>query len=190
MKILLLYPPLSFLHEEECFVHTSPPLGLAYIGAILEGAGYDVKAMDCGIENWGKKAWETDHYHVGLSWQELKTRIQKEKPDIIGLSCLFSSQFENAAKTAGLVKQVDPAIKVVAGGAHPSCAPSEAMKDKNLDFIAIGEGENTMLSIVQSLEGGSPLSHVDGLAYRDNGAVKINPKKSFITNLNSLPFPA
>jgi radical SAM superfamily enzyme YgiQ (UPF0313 family) len=190
MKILLLYPPLSFLHEEGSFVHTSPPLGLAYVGAALENAGYDVKAIDCVIENWGEKVWETDHYHVGLPWPELKMRVQREKPDIVGLSCLFSPQFENATKTAALVKQVDPAIKVVAGGAHPSCVPSEAMKDKNFDFIAIGEGENTMLSIVQSLEGGAPLNLIDGLAYRDNGIVKINPKKSFITDLDSLPFPA
>ena len=94
MRILLLYPPLSFLHEEGSFVPTSPPLGLAYIGGVLEQAGYDVKAIDCVIENWGKKVWETDHYHVGLSWQEIKMRIQKEKPDIVGLSCLFSSEFE------------------------------------------------------------------------------------------------
>ena len=47
-----------------------------------------------------------------------------------------------------------------------------------------------MLSIVQSLEGRSPLIHIDGLAYRDNDIVKINPKNSFITNLDSLPFPA
>ena len=47
-----------------------------------------------------------------------------------------------------------------------------------------------MLSIVHSLEGGSPANLIDGLAYRDKGAVKINPKKSFITDLDSLPFPA
>ena len=157
MRILLLYPPHSYLLGEGYFVPRSPPLGLAYIAAVLEKAGHDVKAVDCVIENWKQRKWEGDYYQIGLSWEELKGRIQRTKPDIVGVSCLFSVQFQNTRKTAALVKEVDPTIKVVAGGAHPSGAPCEVLADTNFDYVVIGEGELAMLSIVRSLEDASPL---------------------------------
>jgi len=190
MRILLLYPPHSSLSGEGYFVPKSPPLGLAYLAAVLEEAAHDVKAIDCVIENWKQRVREGDHYQIGLSWEELKGRIWRTKPDMVGLSCLFSSQFQNTRKTAALVKEVDPTIKVVAGGAHPSAIPCEVMADTNFDYAVIGEGEHTMLSLVRSLEGASQLENVDGLAYRENEVVKINPKKNFIANLDNLPFPA
>ena len=88
MRILLLYPPHSFLHGEEGYVHTSPPLGLAYIGAVLERAGYDVKAIDCVIENWGKKVWETHH----LSCSSL-ARTKDENPERKTRYCWFDAWF-------------------------------------------------------------------------------------------------
>ena len=190
MRILLLYPPHSSLLEEGYFVHKSPPLGLAYIAAVLQEAAHEVKAIDCVIENWKQRVWDGDYYQIGLSWEELKGRIQRAKPDIVGISCLFSSQFQNARKTAALVKEVDPTIKVVVGGAHPSAVPSEVMADTNFDYAVIGEGEHTMLSLIRSMEGSLKLGNVDGIAYRENETVMINPKKNFIANLDDLPFPA
>jgi magnesium-protoporphyrin IX monomethyl ester (oxidative) cyclase len=190
MRVLLLYPPDSSLLTEGFFVHRSPPLGLAYIAAALEETGHDVKVIDCVIENYKQTTLEGDHYQIGLSWDEIEERIQRIKPDLVGLSCLFTSQFQNLKKTAALIKKIDPTIKTVAGGAHPSSAPYEVMADTNLDYIVIGEGEHTMLSLVRSLEDGSELDKIDGLVCRKEGLVKVNPKKSFITNLDSLSFPA
>jgi len=190
MKVLLVYPPDSYLAGEEYFVHRSPPLGLAYIAALLEKAGHDVEVIDCVIENWRQRIWEDDCYHVGLSWNEMRSRIKQVEPDIVGISCMFSCQFRNAQKTARLVKEVDPNIPVVVGGAHPSGAPSLVMKDPDFDFVIIGEGEYSMLSLVNCLEEGGSLDVVQGLVFRENDVLKINPRKHFPRDLDVLPFPA
>jgi len=190
MKVLLIYPPDSYLAGEEYFVNRNPPLGLSYVAAVLEGAGHKVQVIDCVIENWSQRIWKSDHYQVGLSWAELKRRIEQTKPDVVGISCLFSCQFSNAQKTVSLVKEIDSEIPVVIGGAHPSGNPTSVMVDKKVDFVIVGEGECSMLSLVDSFEKGSPLDVVDGLVYRENGMLKINPKKDFVRDLDKLPFPA
>ena len=103
----------------------------------------------------------------------------------------FSKQYQNAHKIYELVKKVDQSILTQAGGGHPSVMPYETLKDPNLDFVVIGEGELVVKKLLGSLSNGKDdLNEIDGLGYKKNGEIFINPKTSYIEDLDSIPFPA
>ncbi len=193
MKVLLIAPPSTLMPIER--PHVVVPLGLAYIAGVLERDGVDVKILDTIALGWREylRKWKERDIgsdkpiHFGLSWDEIKAEIEKFSPDIVGISNSYSCQSPNAHRTAEVVKSVGKNITVVFGGAHPSAFPEEVLKDRNVDAVAIGEGEMTMSDIVQKM---GQLSKVKGVAYKEKGKTKINPPGEFIYDLDSLPFPA
>ena len=77
------------------------------------------------------------------------------------------------------------------GGPHVTLVPKEFLEEaKNVDIAVIGEGEYAMLEIAQHFEGKKQLSEIQGIAYRQNGEVIVNPPRPFIENLDELPYPA
>ena len=76
------------------------------------------------------------------------TRICAFRPDMVGISSLFTMQEQNVIHLAKLVKEVDSRIRVVVGGAHPSALPEKLIKDENIDFVIMGEGEYRLLALI------------------------------------------
>lgn len=186
MKILLINPPFYYSHP---LASRKEPLGIAYVAAFLRYHGYDVEILDAiggGVHKEG------DHWRYGFSQEELRRRILAAKADIVGITCLYSIAAKGALEVASLVKEIDNKIITVMGGAHPTVFPEETMKDSNVDFIILGEGEKSFLDLVRSIEQAASLQDlaVDGCVYRVGTEVRINPKKTFIDNLDKLPFPA
>jgi radical SAM superfamily enzyme YgiQ (UPF0313 family) len=154
-------------------VPSIPPLGLAYLAAVLRENKHDARIIDYDLERDQIDSFEQT--------------IHSYKPDIIGLSAM-TLQINNAYLLAQRIKQVSKEIIVVFGGAHPSALPEQTLQEArgNVDIVVIGEGEMTMLDIVQS----KPLKDINGIAYtEDNSVVKTAPR-SFIADLDSLPLPA
>ncbi|MEM2192043.1 MAG: cobalamin-dependent protein, partial [Candidatus Hadarchaeales archaeon] len=171
------------------------PLGIAYLASFLEKNGKEVTILDAVGEGWRNQTFVerggNTFLRVGLPPEEIKRRIAGWKPDLVGISCLFSSQAANAHEVAKIVKEVDGEIKTVFGGAHPTVLPEKTLADKNVDFVVMGEGEVTLLELVEALEKGqTEFSQVKGLAFKREGRVIINPPREFIRDLDSLPFPA
>lgn len=188
MKVLLINPPLTLLPYE--IQSVVPPLGLAYVGAVLEKTGHKVKILDAVALNWRNPIRVKDMLHFGQKWKNISKSIEESKPDVVGVSCLFSSQSHNAHKVAELVKTYDADIPVVMGGAHPSVLPKQVLEDQNVDYAVIGEGEVTMLEFLDKWSRGAPLNDIDGFAYKTGKKIKLKPRRGFIKNLDSLPFPA
>ena len=80
------------------------------------------------------------------------------------------------------------------GGIHPTTYPREILTHcKEIDYIAIGEGENTLISLVEALEKNSEnlLTSIKSFAFRSSeGKVKINREANFVEDLDTLPLPA
>lgn len=188
MKVLLINPPLTLLSYEIRSV--VPPLGLAYIGAVLEKKGHKVEILDTVALNWRNPTRVRGMVHFGQQWKDISKSIEKSKPDVVGLSFLFSSQSHNAHKVAELVKTYDRDVPVVMGGAHPSALPKQVLEDQNVDYVIIGEGEIAMSEFLDKWSREAPLNDIDGFAYRAGKKIKVKPKMFFIENLDSLPFPA
>jgi len=150
---------------------TLPPLGLAYIAAVLEKNGVDVGLSD---------AWTLD-----LSVQEVLNRVADASPKVVGITC-DATRANVTKEIAKRVKELDKGIKVVVGGPFPTCYPQYF--GENIDAVAIGEGEYTMLELVKrSCEG---LENVQGISFFRNGRLYTTPRRPSIENLDELPFPA
>jgi len=169
-EILLIYPPYSYARK-------NPPLGLAYMAAVLEKDGYLVKIIDVSAE--------------GLSLTELESRIKDEQPKLIGVS-FMTPQIGEAIKITALTKKINPQIITIVGGPHATALPAETLAEKSIDFVVIGEGEITLLEIVDKFirNKNKELSDIKGIAYKKNSEVVTTEPRPFIENLDSLPFPA
>ncbi|MCZ7384122.1 MAG: radical SAM protein [Candidatus Methanoperedens sp.] len=189
MKIMLILPPLM-VKENELFGVT-PPLGIAYLASVLEKNSYEVSLLDCIVEGYNRPEKQNEYTHLGLRWHEIEERVRTFAPDVVGISCIFSRMFPEALKVAEIVKGIDTNIKVVMGGAHPSSVPYDVLSNTNIDFIVIGEGEMTLLELARCIgQGSTEYSHIDGLGYKVDGVLKLNPKTKFIETLDTIPFPA
>jgi anaerobic magnesium-protoporphyrin IX monomethyl ester cyclase len=188
MKVLLVNPPQTFYPGSDPPAGNLP-LGLMYIAAVLDKAGYPVEILDAFIKGSFRKIGDT--LTVGMPYEEIKEEIRRRKPDIVGIANPFTCQVEHAIKVGNIVKEVDPSILTVAGGPHVPAVPVEFMEEaENIDIAVVGEGEYAMLDIVKVSEGTKKISDVQGIVYRKNGTITQNALRPFIKNLDELPFPA
>ncbi|MEW6614392.1 MAG: radical SAM protein [Thermodesulfobacteriota bacterium] len=187
MKVLLIQPPYTILKTESRFCQ--PPLGLAYLASVLDKE-HDVLILDCIAEGFNNISVQNkDFKRYGLSEDKIKRRIQKINPDVVGVSNLFTAQAEEAHRICKIAKEVNSSIVTIMGGAHPSAMPELTLRDSDVDFIVIGEGENTLKNLLETFGKNNTVNEISGLAYRKDGRVIINKKNEFIDNLDTLPFP-
>lgn len=151
----------------------SPPLGLAYLAGTLVKNGIDVKIVDGYLNR--------HNFHPSL-----KKMLIDFKPDIVGITMLTYGR-SVSLMAASTVKTLKPDTMVVVGGPHPSLMYSDILEQTfSVDLIVIGEGENSMLEIAK----GYALSEISGIAYRNNGNIKVTKPRTMTPNLDDIPFPA
>lgn len=107
------------------------------------------------------------------------------KTDIVGISSM-SVNINESFKIAKEIKAKNPKSFIILGGIHPTVMPEHALSEPAVDLVVIGEGEITMLEILND----NPFGEIDGIAYRQDGKVKINKRRKLIKNLDILPIPA
>ena len=189
-KVLLIQPPLTThtdLSSEPKGIH--PPLGLAYMAAVLEN-DYQVRILDAVVEGYETEVpLERNLIRYGLSYAEIEERIEAFEPDVVGVSNLFSSGFREALQVSSLVKKINAEIITVMGGPHPSALPEDVLKHAEIDFVILGEGEHSFKELLRSIEK-NDFQNLDGVAFNKNGQVQVIPKTQFIDDLDELPFPA
>jgi magnesium-protoporphyrin IX monomethyl ester (oxidative) cyclase len=189
-KVILFIPP-AITFKDRIDINPFPPIGLGYLGAILEENGIEVKIVDCLIEGWDTQVKVTDDLiRIGFSFEGIEEMIRSYRPDIVGVNNLFTKQRQNAHTVYEIAKRIDKNIITVAGGAHPTVMPELVLADKNVDYVVIGEGDRTIIELVRLIEGKTDILALDGIGYREDGKIKIIPKTRFIENLDTLPFPA
>jgi radical SAM superfamily enzyme YgiQ (UPF0313 family) len=170
MRILLINPyyPISET--------PSPPLGLAYLAAALEQAGARVIILDFVVYPYTQAG--------------LETAVKSFKPHIAGATAVTMT-IDHASQMLKDLKTIDPEILTVMGGPHVSfCAPETLEAFPELDAVVLGEGEQTMVELMQTVRSGGDLSGVNGIAFRRGSEMTITPGRQFIANLDSLPLPA
>jgi len=181
MKIVLIYPLLSRkrakVDENKQFW---PPLGLAYVAAVLEKAGHKIKILDRDVilRKEGMDFSKTDEVTI--------SEIKDFKPDFVGISATTPNMLD-VGQISKKIKAAFPDVQISLGGPHVTALPEETLKEfGSIDVAIIGEGEETALDIVN----GTALSGVRGIAYRKDGNTIVNEPRPHIANLDSLPFPA
>ena len=138
-KVLLIAPP-SMTNNERNDTSPTTSLGIGYIAAVLEKAGYEVKILDAFVEGWDQVVRVSpEKLLVGMPFADIKEFIAAEKPDVVGISSMFTIQQNNAHQVARVTKEVDPNIKVIVGGAHPTSAIEMVLSDPNVDVVVLGD---------------------------------------------------
>lgn len=186
MKILLINPPFDYYSQHQIF---REPLSLAYLASYLKQFGYNVDILDGvagGLSQKGK-IWR-----YGLSDLEISRKVKEIKPDVVGVTCLSSLRINDTLRITRVVKKVDQSIITVVGGVHPTIFPKETVANKEVDYVVIGEGEESFLRLIKSIEAGKKSARldIDGCAYKNGSRILMNEKTSFIKNLDTIPFPA
>ncbi|MDD5440250.1 MAG: radical SAM protein, partial [Candidatus Omnitrophica bacterium] len=152
------------------------PLGLGYIAAVLRDHGFTVRLIDPEAQS--------------LAIGDIADIIRADKPMTVGISSA-TPNFSSAVKIAGLAKEIDPGIKVVAGGIHASALPELVLEQTGaFDIVVIGEGENTMVELARAFQEGTGYEGVAGIAYRKQGIITRTAPRPFIQDVDSLPLPA
>ncbi|MBU0517313.1 B12-binding domain-containing radical SAM protein [bacterium] len=187
MQITLISPPQNYSKTQET-AGVVPPLGLAYLAAVLDPEKYQVKIIDAvGEKYWQTYSWQ-DHGLRGLTFEEILAVIPPDTK-VVGISNLYTFAFFVASEIARQIRKRYPDIKIVLGGAHPTVMTRQTMSRPDIDFVILSEGEITFPELLTAIEKGSGWEEIDGLAYRKDGEIVINPKKKFIKDLDTIPFP-
>ncbi len=190
-KALFLFPP-TRIHREGV-KQALPPMGAAYLAAVARER-CDVSILDAVAEGFHHERPSTNGFRIcGLPVEEIVARVADLQPDLVGITCLYSSNFPVVAEICRAVKAALPSTLTMAGGTHPTFLAEHCLNEvPELDLIALGEGEPVLLDLLEALEQRRGLDTVDGLAFREprDGRVRLNPKTRFVEDLDALPFPA
>jgi anaerobic magnesium-protoporphyrin IX monomethyl ester cyclase len=175
--ILVVVPSMeNAYHNLKDFVAISVPIGITTIAAILETKNYEVKIIDADAEN--------------LTFEETLNRTVSERPDYVG-STTMTATMDITHRFYSRLKEHLPEVIIIVGGPHASALPGETLEEiKSIDIIVKGEGDDTIVELIDAIENKQDLSPIKGIAFRKNGRIVETPDRELIENLGRLPVPA
>jgi len=150
------------------------PLGPLSVAASLLRAGHDVTFLNGAF----------------LSHGEIVDSIARDRPAFVGI---YSTAFgwKQAVQTAWDIRLHDPDVFIAVGGPYPMAVQEKCLADSVwIDAVVTGEGEITVVEMVDCLARGRDLAGVAGVVFRNNDNIVRNAPRPLITDLDSLPFPA
>jgi len=180
MKLLLLFPPAKyavkshFLQTEGDGIGSKPPLGLLCIASyVLENSRHEVTILDMVARDYND--------------EKIVKEIKKISPDVIGVSC-WTDFWYPIYRLIGLIKKNFPSVHINLGGPHVGIYPKKTLSNGYVDSIIVGDGESSMLNLLNHLTYREPL-------FKEGVYLKTNPfpeEFSFYIekDLDRLPIPA
>ena len=176
-KILFIVPNFNWIDEDVNALWDLLPWNLCLLASMIEDIASEVKIIDA--------------YKNNLSEEDLTKKIINYKPDIVGTTVLMDQYCKVAPMTTKIIKDISPKIITVLGGVYATTNPKNAIEDKNLDYVIIGEGEFVFRQLVGYYSGACDLPD-KGICFKTKGNGKIDYRghAPFIKNLDLLPKPA
>jgi radical SAM superfamily enzyme YgiQ (UPF0313 family) len=152
------------------YIHMS--LALRYLKAFCQGE-FDVDIAEYTIKD------------PALS---VATDLFRRRPDVVGFSC-YIWNIEETIEVIGILRKVLPDVRIVLGGPEVSYDTAYWMERlPEVDFIVMGEGEETFRDLLREIAGAGKYHFVFGLAWRKNGEIILNPGRPKL-DLNDIPSP-
>jgi len=172
-------PPIKLkerFNELENVGAVTPPLNLLQLAAVTKKYGHETKILDSEALN--------------LDYIQTVKKIFEFNPKYVAMgSTTFS--IHKAARLTELIKKQNKDIIILIGGIHLTSLPEETMKlFPQFDIGLIGEGEITLIELLNNLDSKKSLNHVKGIIYRKKDKLITTDKRELIRNLDTLPFPA
>ncbi len=193
-EVLFISPPDTDTRE----FRGAQPLGIAYLAAVLrQKASITSELLDANVG--GPMPFDV---LVGRVLTFIAASKAVGGHPVVGISAV-TQVISSAGALADRIKEDHPDVLVVLGGYHPTFAHQEILQDfKSVDLCVRGEGEQTILEIVQvwrdywsSIRISPRISDIDwgqifGVTWRRGDEIVANPSRPNLTNLDTIPFPA
>lgn len=166
-----------------------PPLGLAYVAASVEAAGHQASIVDgCGmaldrLEPFGPV------FLRGAPDDEIVAAIPRHT-DVIGVGSMFSCQWPATRRLIHRIRERFPETPIVMGGEHATGLPELSMAQAPIDAIVLGEGEETMVHLLEWVAGRERPEAIPGIVYRGLLGVASTPRRARIRDVDAIPEPA
>jgi len=148
-----------------------PNFGPALLASLAREKGFTASILDC------------DALQIGLD--KIEEYLAEASPRFVGITAT-TVLIDNALELAEILKKRYPDTKIIIGGVHATVKPEEVIASKWVDYIIMGEGEN---SILELLSDKNP-DEIKGIGFKKNGRFFINPSQETIPDINVFPFPA
>jgi anaerobic magnesium-protoporphyrin IX monomethyl ester cyclase len=194
------------------FLESTLPEGIALLSSILKGRGHEVEVFDTAFlkpKNYELNAKKTKYEKmaVGISFYKKTTydltdltagepevdiadrffeTVERFKPSLIAISAMTT----NYEKSMDLIRGKKLPCKVILGGMHSTLMPESVIKEKEVDFVCIGEGDETLLELCESLENGRDVSGIKNLVVKTGSGVSqkvVENRLRPFMNLDLLP---
>lgn len=170
MKVLLV------IYDNGSFIHSFPH-AMAAIGAVLLRDGYDVEIYDQAV----------NHYPEN----HLQEYLDNNKFDVVGLSIIAGYyEYRKMIKISEAINRSKNRPYYIIGGHGPTPEPHFFMKKTGADAIVMGEGEDTIIELLDALKNKKSLHKIKGIAFSENGKCVVNERRPLIQDIDTLPFPA
>ncbi len=151
------------------------PFFLAYATSVLKKEGNEAQCLDAIAEE--------------LDEQQTIEKIMSFSPNLL-VAEISTPSLRNDLKILENISNLLPRCQIAVSGPHASVYGAEILRESHfIDYILIGEYEQTLLDLVNHLESGRELRTVDGLAYREHAKIRMNNPRQLIENLDDLPWP-
>ncbi len=163
MKLAFIYPPFHGIKDQPSLKAVAdnygvyPPINLAYVAAVARHNEFEVRLVDANAARLGKK--------------NVLAILRRFSPDAV----LFTATTYLFHQTLGWIRflkeQMD--IKVIVGGVHVSLYPKETLQHEEIDYIVLGDCENTLPKLLDAIKHNRPLSKVRNIGYRNKGRAVV-----------------
>lgn len=170
MKILLI------VYDNDSYISVFP-LGTAYIAAACRNSGHQVKI------------YNQDVYHCPES--HLLGVLDSEHFDAVGLGIIGGYyQYRKLLKISEAINRSKNRPFFILGGHGPSPEPEFFLRKAQADAVVIGEGEETIVELLDAVENKKNLSLVEGIAFMDKGKCIQTPRRAPVADIDKIAFPA
>ncbi|MBF0522437.1 MAG: B12-binding domain-containing radical SAM protein [Candidatus Omnitrophica bacterium] len=194
-KILFLYPNGLLMNP--------PAISIGIFTALLKPKGFELALFDTtlypekgmkGSDDAKKENLQVKPFDYGtrgvkpketMPEDDLRKKIQEFTPDLILISMLECT-YQRGLELLNVVKDFD--IPVMAGGVFPTFAPEKVLAHEAVDFVCVGEGEETVVEFCENMAAGKDCSQIKNLCFKKDGQIICNPVRPLV-DINSLPVP-
>ncbi|MFA5437132.1 MAG: radical SAM protein [Candidatus Omnitrophota bacterium] len=156
-----------------------PPYGISLIAACMISAGIKIPLT----------AYDFDLEPRDFMLQSVERILRKEKPAYLAIatqSCTRGGVYD----LIGLARRIKPDITIILGGPFAAVKYDFLLKSFKVDYVVVGDGEETMVELISKLEEGVVPLGVKGVAFLRKGKIYFSGERDKVLNLDSLPYPA
>lgn len=190
-KVLLIVPPVILRKDRPNF-NVNFPMGLGYLAAVLRQAEYEVEILDTLVEKINQRTplpGRKGHYRFGMTQAEIREAVIACNPDFVGVTSMFTKQFDSTRFICDIVKDVAPKVPVIVGGAHATADAANVISEKSVDYVVSGEGEGVIVPLLKAIADKAPVAGIPNISFRNpDGTTTVKPVTIY-ADVNALPFP-